>query len=156
MFDGAIGQVVSKLQETGRIDTQAQRQEESETTVARLILGIPDDVVGRDDVIALFGAAYEPGTFMIGETKGLPDFSPVGAKLGYDCWVRQETRNDIQAIKATLAWEARPRVPLDEAALQDTEQEALEFLDYQSRDGHYQTSNDHQTDVRPDAAPRKH
>jgi len=135
MFDGAIGKVVSKLQGTGRIDPQVQSQEEIEATLVRLILGIPDNVARRDDVVALFGADYEPGTFMIGEIKGLPDFFPVGAKLGYGCWVRGEIRNDIQGMKAALARRVGPRLPLDEAALQDIEQEAVEILDYQLRDG---------------------
>jgi hypothetical protein len=135
MFDSAIGKVVSKLKGTGCVDPQAQSREEIEAILMRLILGIPDDVARQDDIIALFGADYAPGTFMIGEIKGLPDFFPVGAKLGYERWVRQEIRNDIQGIKAALAREADPRLPLNEAALQDIEQEVVEILDYELRDG---------------------
>jgi uncharacterized protein with ATP-grasp and redox domains len=135
MFDGAIDKVVSKLTSSGHIDPQAQSREEIENILVQLILGIPDNVAKRDDIVTLFSADYEPGTFMIGEIKDLPDFFPIGAKLGYDRWIRQEIRNDLQRIKIVLAQKTHPRLPLNETSLQYIEQEVIEILDHQLRDG---------------------
>ena len=134
MINSTLGIALRKLQESGLINSWTPKDDIEEKFI-RLILGIPDDVARREDIEALFGTDYEPGTFMISEIKGNPNFFPVGERLGFDLWVKQEIRSDIKSMKNFLILGGNNGIPLEEVTVEDIEQEVLKVLNYRLKNG---------------------